>query len=75
MTDPVNIGPPRDTMAAEDCEFALRLYLMNQPNWPRNRHGGEPPAIVWPTLKSYLWMKNLENNNEGSRNRSPSLTE
>ena len=34
MTDVPNIGPPRDTMAAEDCEFGLRLFLMNQPNQP-----------------------------------------
>lgn len=67
MIDPVNIGPPRDSLAAEDCEFALRLYLINQPNWPRNRHGGEPPAIVWPTLKSYQWMRKFgENNNAAS---------
>lgn len=66
MTDPVNIGPPRDSMAAEDCEFALRLYLVNLPQWPR------PPVNerghVWlPTLKGYLWMKNFENHDERSQ--------
>ncbi len=63
MTDPVNIGPPRDSMAADDCEFALELFLMNQPNWPP-RPGGDHATIHglravlwWPTLKSYQWMQ------------------
>ncbi len=31
MTEPTNIGPPRDSMAEQDCEFALRdgLKRMN----------------------------------------------
>lgn len=64
-----NIGPPRDTMAADDCELALRLYLMNQPGWPvpdgRKNHR---PVLWWPTLKSYQWMRQIEDNNHGTPN-------
>lgn len=70
MTEPVNIGPPRDTMAAEDCEFALRLYLMNQPGWPpppKPGTGGRC-TLWWPTLKARLWMRQFEDNNHGTRN-------
>ena len=62
MTDVPNIGRPRDTMAAQDCEFALELFLMNQPGWPP-RPGGDHATIhglrsvfFWPTEKSYRWM-------------------
>ena len=73
MTEPPNIGPPRDTMAAEDAEFGLKLLLMNQPSWPPYGRGGPKHArefVVWPTLKSYQWMKNLENHDEGSQAHS-----
>ena len=65
MTEPTNIGPPRDTMAAEDCEFGLRLLLMNQPGWPPYPayHGGAL-TFVWPTLKSYQWMKMVSQQQE-----------
>ena len=66
MTEPPNIGPPRATMAAQDCEDALRLYLMNLPGWPPAHERG---VFVWPTLKSYQWMKNLENQ-DGFSHRS-----
>ena len=44
-----NIGPPRDTMAAEDCEFGLELFLMNQPGWPPGGRGGANHGreVVW----------------------------
>ena len=61
MTEPANIGPPRDSMAAEDAEFGLRLYLINQPNWPHPQKFGRQRAMfVWPTLKSYQWMRQFE---------------
>lgn len=77
MTEPVNIGSPRDTMAAEDCEVGLKLLFMNQPGWPTpesdvGRPNGEYCArkwVVWPTLKSYQWMRQFEDNNH-ARNRN-----
>ena len=62
MTDAPNIGPPRDTMAAADCEFALRLYLMNHPDWWPGMHNQR--VFVWPTLKSYQWMKTMSQQQE-----------
>ena len=70
MTEPSNIGPPRDTMAAEDCELGLKLLLMNQPGWPPSGRGGENhgrEVVYWPTLKSYQWMRDLEVNLEKLR--------
>ncbi len=65
----MNIGPPRDTMAAQDCEDGLRLYLMNQPGWPPGE-GAKVcrPTVVWPTLKSYRWMRQFGDNQHGNRN-------
>lgn len=60
-----NIGTPRDTMAAQDCEDGLRLYLMNQPGWPRGGgcRDGCRPVVYWPTLRSYQLMRQIEDNN------------
>ena len=60
MTEPSNIGPPRDTMAAEDCEFGLRLLLMNQRGWPIPNGCAGQTVMWWPTLKSYQWMRQFE---------------
>lgn len=71
MTEPPNIGPPRDTMAAQDCEFGLKLFLMNQPGWPMpqstfQRRHGDRFMVVWPTLKSYQWMRQFGDNHAGA---------
>ena len=63
----MNIGPPRDTMAAQDCEDGLRLYLMNQPGWPIP-DGHNRMVLWWPTLKSYQWMRQFEDNNHAGSN-------
>ncbi len=63
-----NIGPPRDSMAAEDAEFALQLYLMNQPGWPIPVGCVGQTVMWWPTLKSYRWMRQFEDNNHGNSN-------
>ena len=65
-----NIGPPHDTMAAEDCELGLKLLLMNQPGWPIPTNCAGQTVMWWPTLKSYRWMRQFEENNHGTRNGS-----
>ncbi len=68
-----NICTPRDGPTAD---LALWLYLMNLPGWPHAMDSGRPSEgrrsnrrmLWWPTLKSYLWMHQIEDNNHGNRN-------
>lgn len=53
MTDEPNIGLPRDPALAE---FALELFHMNQPGWPRRVQ----QHVAWPTEKSYRWTNERE---------------
>lgn len=75
MIEP-NIISPRDP---ETADFALRLYVMNLPGWPQG--GGFPNRghmrnmVIWPTLKSYQWMRQFEDNNhagsDGAQSQRP----
>lgn len=60
MTEPVNIGPPRDPQAADDAAIALEFFIMNLPGWPSYGRGGLKrgrQSLVWPTEKAYQWLK------------------
>jgi hypothetical protein len=60
MAEPANLIPPCDP---ELADFALRLFLMNQPGWPAHARGGAlrgREVLYWPTFKSYLWMRELK---------------